>query len=769
VLLKDAERLQSSKSLAEITQLFFENRIPVCCVATPEVARETKTENTEILAGLAAIHADEPGLFEVALSVSGVDETERFFQTRSATELRNSLRNGDSSSVETQLANSVSTIELDAGVKDFDISAYRGAGFRVFLHPDYANSQHHTDAERVGRDQLLLSGRLRLEADPEAVAQLDALFANGVSSGGYVLELSLADWEKADRADGWTKMRELADGLKSLINRGAVIVSRPVDLLLQSGEGIAANIAIMLEGAPTESLPHVSVFADELIKLSVPVNWSGQVPYSDRVDITLEEGAGPHFELTDSVRYAVPVEPLTEELALQAMTDPLRDQVVRIPSDLLNTFVARARLVNQLAGLKQSGRARFHTLGGLVDHLFAPDAILAKFTSARRRRETFESDSLVLPEAERVRLATDARIAWGFLNTYTHSVTGLCAGTVRDGPDVRINRNATLWDVASQMFGISAALSIGIIPKDEARERLDVLLNNLPSIRIGGARLPPAVFSTATKRAAEQGFDACDTGRFLNALDAMVQTGLVTEARAKTVLDQWDLSEAAHDGALRNFFRGRWVDSSQSFCTPYVKEAFGKIGVQVDALFAEEKGVKSASDLIRSMYRAVRVGQISAEPLLLPAVEGAHVPVFDDLSAVLFDAQLRWYEETGTFKCVSETLLDFEPWFSYQGLFLDKEGADAWGVASPVDQRKYDTPEFAEKAEVISSKAAYLWLATFPHSHSAQLVSFVRDKARYEDFGFAAGVFAKSLEPMERYSDVNTNGIILTAIAHILR
>lgn len=139
------------------------------------------------------------------------------------------------------------------------------------------------------------------------------------------------------------------------------------------------------------------------------------------------------------------------------------------------------------------------------------------------------------------------------------------------------------------------------------------------------------------------------------------------------------------------------------------------------------------------------------------------------LARELFDAQLRSYERTGVLKCASETLLDFAPWFSYQGVRFDRDLADSWVVAFSSTASAFQTPAFKLKAEVISSKSAYLWAATVPHPYAQQLLAFIRDKAKIEGQGFSAGIFTQSQTPMTRYSDVNTNGIILTAIAHMLR
>ena len=142
------------------------------------------------------------------------------------------------------------------------------------------------------------------------------------------------------------------------------------------------------------------------------------------------------------------------------------------------------------------------------------------------------------------------------------------------------------------------------------------------------------------------------------------------------------------------------------------------------------------------------------------------MPVY--LSEVLFDAQLSWFEETGQLKCVSEAPLNFAPWFSYQGLRVDRAGAESWDISTISTYSGYQSTDFQKRAALISSKAAFLWAANYPHEHSDRLLKFVREKAKIEGQGFSVGVFSATQKAMKDYSDVNTNGIILAAIAQML-
>lgn len=136
------------------------------------------------------------------------------------------------------------------------------------------------------------------------------------------------------------------------------------------------------------------------------------------------------------------------------------------------------------------------------------------------------------------------------------------------------------------------------------------------------------------------------------------------------------------------------------------------------------------------------------------------------LADVLFGAQLEDFRETGRLICVSEGPIDKAPWFLYQGLQLDAQER-TWAFDTVGQEPEYRTPEFRAENLALSSKAAFLWSAYQPHDYSEKLVSFTRNIARTKN-GFASSIYLKTGRPTEAYTDLNTNGVILQAIAHRL-
>jgi hypothetical protein len=136
------------------------------------------------------------------------------------------------------------------------------------------------------------------------------------------------------------------------------------------------------------------------------------------------------------------------------------------------------------------------------------------------------------------------------------------------------------------------------------------------------------------------------------------------------------------------------------------------------------------------------------------------------LAEVLHVAQVEEFAETGALIAVSEMPIRREPWFVYLGLQLGRETRE-WGIDVVGGVEKYRTKEFLEQNMALSTKAAYLWVAYRPGPYAEALVAFVRDHAQLP-IGFASNIGGASGEVAVPFTDLNTNAVILQAIAHKL-
>jgi hypothetical protein len=166
---------------------------------------------------------------------------------------------------------------------------------------------------------------------------------------------------------------------------------------------------------------------------------------------------------------------------------------------------------------------------------------------------------------------------------------------------------------------------------------------------------------------------------------------------------------------------------------------------------------------MRLLEAASAIGPLGAEPLLLEAMEGEMSMESAYLAEVLFAAQVEHFNETGRLIAVSEGPIDRAPWFTYQGLQLDSQER-TWALDTVGFNPEHHIPEFWDEYLVLSSKAAFLWAAYKPHEYSESLVSYVRANC-ITNQGFASSVFSKTDRVTSTYSDLNTNGVILQAIA----
>jgi hypothetical protein len=446
----------------------------------------------------------------------------------------------------------------------------------------------------------------------------------------------------------------------------------------------------------------------------------------------------------------------------------LGTRVVWVGSADIERPVQRNRLLRDLVTPAQNGEVTFHSLEGLAEDLTAAEPVLSRYWSARRRAVSDPPRSGAVDAAERERLLQDATLAWTYVESLTHPATGLCPGTVQGGRTPYTNWDVTLWDLGSQLQAIIAAKRLDLIAADDARGRATMLIRNIPSAIIDGKTLPPAIFRADSSRIVRSDFDGCDFGRFLVALQMAVADGLVDEDSSAGLLGGWDLEAVARDGRLWSYGGRRWIDVTASHCPLYLGPAFEAIGLPLDLPYPPVGQTLSPEDCIRTLYAAAAIGAFGTEPILYGAVELGRDLRSDLLAAVLFDAQLGWYETTGELRCVSEAALSFPPWFLYQGLQVARSGPEAWILSSRSADPQFSEEPFLRQAEVVSAKAAYLWAAAYPHSHSDRLVAAIRAKAKIEGLGFAVGIRAATGLPLENYTDLNTNGVILSAIAAIL-
>lgn len=790
--------------LAQVVTPFLAAGLSVTCVADLDALTASGAAGNLICDRLATLALGDPGLFDLALPIGKLARPERYFQLRRAGELRDAVLKAFQNGPSAGRPFPVVTL-VDRGENpNIDHTAFRGAGFRIHLKAGNGPWQHGL----AGRGELVGSGGIWTRLD--ATGLEDRIGAELGVGKDSLLALSLDGLSGLAPADLVARAAGLAATLADRVADGSIIMANPAQLRLYAGAPLPLDVALLVDpGTSPEENEAALAFVRELAAEGVPLTMIGradafgELPGTvhfcgsarpgattlDPLPVCLQAGGGAPNPQDVAIPTEIAAAPaawtgqgidadgrlrLTPRLLGNGPDQvldlsPLEDHVVAIrPSDLAQPL-QRAQLQRRFLEAGRSGHAYFHTVPGLASHLVETEPVLQRLWSVRRRRVTDPRRDPAPDPAERERLMADARLAWTYIDRFTNPDTGQCAGTVLGGKSLVLNHDATMWDLASQLHGIRIAHQLALVDRDEARARTALLIQSLPIAEIEGFRLPPAMFRTDDGTVSVPGFDVCDTGRFMIALTAMVDAGLLDRAMAEAVVAGWDLAAALPGGRPHSHFAGKWTDTTLSHCTPYIRRGMAPWGFSLVSPYPGLTGGSAADRDIALLYDVAAIGQVGVEPVLLDLVELGPDPEAELISEVLFDAQLDWHEATGRFKCASEAPLNFAPWFSYQGLRFGYLGDEAWVVRGLGGLAEHDTPAFRDRAELINTKSAYLWAAVAAHPWSESLLRLIREKTRIAGLGFSAGVFAGTMEGMPNYTDLNTNGIILTAIGHALR
>ncbi|PWG16442.1 DUF3131 domain-containing protein [Salibaculum griseiflavum] len=802
LVIQGVEKTPNSDFPARILRSFSNRLIPLTVVFSEYRGDENSSRQTDRLKALLVTLGADKGIVELAVNHVPIDSAHRYLHLREATRLRDRIADllGDTAFA---LDDAVSVF-LPDGAPGIEPFAYRAAGFRIQIDAGQTdNAPDRTEVQPVDWGILRLSGGIRRRLNDDPAKTIPDL---GLTAQPQMLVLDISDVDPSraiDWAEAWAKSLDLAFG------NGRIVPTRPKDHLLQGNPGASKNMALAFE---TDRGSEVQAdFAMMLDEIEVPYSLIGADPDTPPSSSTgtclttatrlarFSEPGSACFRSDD------PIDQLSEDNIAEIVLsprqagyaeigpradgrfhighdspslipvgdrireNPMTDALAIISPDEIATRFQRIQLQRTIQTAKREGLVTFTTIEGLRDALAAPDQVLRRFWSARRREARGADEPSPPNAAARTAFLEDARQAYSFIDRFTRADTGLCAGTAQSGAaTLVINAEITLWDVASQVQGLMAAAHLSLIPHEEARVRIEKILRAIPTIELDGHRLPPALFDAGTLEPTRMAFDACDTGRFLIALQRAEKDGFATPEQARKLIDGWDLARAIRGGHPFNGTSTGWVDTQQSHCTHYIRRGFAFAGLSVHTPYPTLSDRPSGDDRIRLLYAAADLGHFGPEPALLEAIEFGQSPEARYLADVLFDAQLRLFEETGRYRCVSEVPLNRPPWFAYQGLRVDLPGDTAWIIAATGPGQEAGSDPALEDRRMISTKAIYLWAATRSHDFIDDLLALARSRARLDSWGFASGLQEDDLTPMEGYSDLNTNGIILTAIQHIL-
>ncbi|TNF18972.1 MAG: DUF3131 domain-containing protein [Rhodobacteraceae bacterium] len=448
---------------------------------------------------------------------------------------------------------------------------------------------------------------------------------------------------------------------------------------------------------------------------------------------------------------------------LEGFGREMRDFALLVGPDMRATPARQTALRNALLRLAEDAPVRVLPLEGYLTGILPRSPQIEHFRRTRTLAHQPRSAPQINHGQAQQDLLEDARIAWSYFETWTNPETGLCPATVNSNPGaLQLYESVTMWDVGSHLNALMAAVDLELISEGTFQAAARRILPNIVGRETDGRRLPSEWIRTDRFKWGNRDFDGCDAGRLLAALYNYEFHPFAHDSVAELVLS-WDLEQIIFAGEIHDVLDRGFRSTYLSHCAHYAAIGFEAWGLQARSPYRVLDGRQAADDTMRLLEAASRIGPIGTEPLLLEAMDFRMSPESALLAEVLFAAQKEAHARSGKLYCVSESPIDRSPWFVYHGLQLDAPGL-VW--TESVDLGSAD-PEAATRAGdtfAISCKAAYLWNTYRPSEYSDLLVNFVRERARGKQ-GFSSAIYQATGQPTRNYSDINTNSIILQAIA----
>ena len=746
-----------------------------------------------LAAELARLLAAAPHLVEPVLPLPGPVVPSRYFQRRAASDALARMRGllGGAPGAPGRVPPPVTVATAAPPLVNLD--ALRCLGIRNVLALSEADTVTSTGCARL--TVCLRGGRtMAVAGTPDPARWLEAAFD---ARGWRQIVLSLAGAGHLAVPEMRLRAQRACDAIGREIGAARRFVALPRDHARWFGEDQIRYLSLRLRPGDGASAAAMARLAAEIAALGVPLTetpppadgegrcaalaltgpdgagvrlWSLRCDpaetapdgLADIADLLLVPGADPAFD--GRGLFVRGETALVAAAGLAAEDGLMRDAVLSLGPEDCATDGARAATLAMLRRLRGDAGTRFADLAGFHAATVAPDPIFDLLRDMHRAGAE-GPDPDPLSEGE---LLADARQAWRFFERFSIPATGLCVDTadVQEGGEW-LQREMTMWDVGSLIAALMAAQEMGLIGDADFVARIARVVDTLPAARIAGLVLPNAVIASDSGNPLSADFNACDTGRLLSVLAALDAHPL-TRGIAAPVTGRWDLGGVVIGGRVHSVVDGRFVDRFRSHCAHYTARAFRSRGIEAASPYEVMGEGPQADRGMRLLEALVGLDPLGAEPLLLEAVEMGLSEPSALLAEVLAVAQRQEHARTGTPYCLSEAPINREPWFSYQGLNV-ASATERWLVNAVSSDPRFATPAFRAETLLVNTKAAYLWAAARPGAYATLLVRHVRGRARLEGIGFSPGVFAATGRGMAGYADVNTNGIILEAIAYILR
>lgn len=366
-------------------------------------------------------------------------------------------------------------------------------------------------------------------------------------------------------------------------------------------------------------------------------------------------------------------------------------------------------------------------------------------------------------------LRADAELAWTFFDWGAKHYNGMAPATswIETGKQTGYPF-VTMWDIGSHILAVVAAQRLRIIDQTEFETTINRILAFLGQndFSLAGAKLPNTERRLSSKGGERDGFDSADTGRLLVALK-ILDSYTAGAFPVFKLVRHWSFGPVLKDGEMHVVSDTGRISSAQlNSYAGYAGRGYSLWGEAIAPVFSTPDPSSDMDAALAAIVEIQRRGRIATEPHVTEEIELGASPHGRLIADILYAAQIKRFQDTGILTCVSETAMAGPPYFTYQGYQLADDGG-----TFPVDTLKTSAPDKAAKLSdslrLVNSKGAYLWLAARPGDYAQKLVAYVRERAKMKGIGFSAGVSEQTGKRIE-VTDINTNGVILEAVAYIL-
>lgn len=353
-----------------------------------------------------------------------------------------------------------------------------------------------------------------------------------------------------------------------------------------------------------------------------------------------------------------------------------------------------------------------------------------------------------------------ARAAWRYFEQQYQPATGLINS-------VAGYTKTTLWDVASAIAGTVAAKQIGLLSLPQMEARLRPLLATLASWPLYREWLPNRSYHTdsglpVVRRhevgANGSGWSVLDIARTLGWLVIVARRYPQLQPQVEAIRHYWRTDLLVAKGQLQG---ARWERNGER------RYQEGRLGYEQYAAVALALWGQAAPVALkphrdeRHWLAGVALLKdnrprpfFTSDPYYLAQLEFgvAAAPMQAEIHAI-WQAHQRHYQQHQRLYCYGEDAIAWPPWFVYNNVHYH---GTAW---HSTDHQGRATTEQQD----LSAKCAVAW-AVLSHGSYSKALWQVLEKL-YGQHGWYSGIMRDGR--INRSQNLNTNGIILTALAYL--